>query len=524
LKHGKVIRSAGVVGSFTLLSRGLGMLRDVVIAYYFGTSLMASAFFVAFTIPNLFRRLFGEGALSAAFIPVLIETRKQEGEKAAWKMTARVVTMTVTLLGAIALVGVLLFSIGLRVPHLSGKWEATFVLGRIMFPYVMFICMAALAMAVLNSYKHFSTSAFAPCLLNLILIITMTALFPLVGNDPYFRARLLAGAVLLAGAAQVAIQMPALRRFGCPFRFSSHWNDPRVRQVLKLMGPAALGMAVTQFNVLIDRLLAMWIGAWAPAALFYSERMIYFPLGVIATAMATVLLPTFSSHAAEKNDTAMRETIHHSLRHISFIMLPAALGLLVLAPCILEAIFEWNGNYDAASTLLSSRALRFYAPGLVVFSAAKVFVPAFYAMQDTRTPVRIGIYTVVLNLVLNIVFILTLPTYWKHAGMAFSTVAAEAAGMTALGILLTRRVRQLEWKLILRSFLRCLLAAVLMALLCGAAATLLDGLLESLLPAKAAQLATVTASVAIGILSYIGITFMLRAPELREIASALRRR
>jgi putative peptidoglycan lipid II flippase len=524
LKDGKVIRSAGIVGSFTLLSRGLGMLRDVVIAYYFGTSLMASAFFVAFTIPNLFRRLFGEGALSAAFIPVLIETRTHEGDQAAWKMASRVLTLTAALLTAIALIGVLLFSAGLQLPHLSVKWAATFTLGRLMFPYVIFICMAALAMAVLNSYRHFSTSAFAPCLLNLILIVTMTGLFPLVGDDSYFRAQLLAGSVLLAGVAQVAIQLPALRRFGCPFQFSSHWNDPRVRQVLKLMGPAALGMAVTQFNVLIDRLLAMWIGAWAPAALFYSERMIYFPLGVIATAMATVLLPTFSSHAAEKDDTAMRDTIHHSLRHISYIMLPAALGLLVLAPDILEALFEWNGQYDAASTLLSARALQFYAPGLVVFSAAKVFVPAFYAMQDTRTPVRIGIYTVVLNLALNILFILVLPTYWKHAGMAFSTVAAEAVGMTALGILLTRRVHYLQWGLILKSVLRCLLAAVLMALLCGATVKALAGPLTDLLPVKPAQVVTVAAAVAIGMLSYIGMTFLLHAPELREILKALRRR
>ena len=524
MKDGKVIRSAGVVGSFTLLSRGLGMVRDIVIAYYFGTSLLASAFFVAFTIPNLFRRLFGEGALSAAFIPVLIETRTQEGDKAAWKMAARVVTMAAALLTAIAIVGVLLFSIGLRIPGLTEKWATTFFLARIMFPYVLFICLAAISMAVLNSYRHFSTSAFAPCLLNLILIVTMLALFPVIGNDPDSRAHLLAWAVLLAGIAQVAIQMPALKRFGCPFRFSSQWSDPRIKQMLWLMGPAALGMAITQFNVLIDRMLAMWIGGWAPAALFYSERMIYFPLGVIATAMATVLLPTFSTHAAEKNSAAMRETINHSLRYIFYIMIPASLGLLALAPLILETIFEWNGSFDARSTLLSARALRFYAPGLVVFSAAKVFVPAFYAMQDTRTPVRIGIYTVLLNLVLNIVFILTLPTYWKHAGMAFSTVIAEAVGMAALGIILTRRVKDLQWGRILQSFNRCLLAALVMAIAAWATAQLLSPMLGDLLPSKIAQLATVGLSISVGALVYFGLTFLLHSPELREIKSAIKGR
>ncbi|MCF7849368.1 MAG: murein biosynthesis integral membrane protein MurJ, partial [Kiritimatiellales bacterium] len=397
MKNRAVIRSAGVVGGFTLLSRGLGMLRDVVFAYFFGTSLFASAFLVAFKIPNLFRRLFGEGALSAAFVPVLIETRTKEGSKAAWEMVARVAAMSAAILSAIAIVGVLVFSIGLQVPGITEKWATNFELSRIMFPYVLFICMAALSMAVLNSYRHFATPAFAPCLLNLILIAAMLGIFPLIGTGESGRIHVLAWAVLLAGIAQVAIQLPALKRFGCPFHFSSHWKDPRIRQILLLMGPAALGAGITQINVLIDSYLAIWIGDWAPAALFYSERLIYFPLGIIATAMATVLLPTFSTHAAERDIDAMRETITHSLRHLAYIMLPAALGLLALATPIIQSIFEWGGSFDAQSTLLSARALRFYAPGLIVFSAAKVFIPAFYSMQDTKTPVRIGIYTVALN-------------------------------------------------------------------------------------------------------------------------------
>lgn len=519
-----MIRSAGVVGGFTALSRVLGMLRDVVIAYYFGTSLLASAFFVAFTIPNLFRRLFGEGALSAAFIPVFIETRTKEGDRAAWQMAEKVITLAAAVLSAIAIVGVVLFSIGMHLPHVSGKWATTFSLARIMFPYVLLICMAALSMAVLNSFKHFSTSAFAPCLLNLILILAMVLIFPLVGESEIDRVYVLSWAVLLAGVAQVAVQLPALKKFGCPFRFSSRWNDPKVKKMLLLMGPAALGMAVTQFNVLIDRLLAMWIGEWAPAALFYSERMIYFPLGIIATAMGTVLLPTFSSHAAEGDHAAMRRTITQSLRHLVFIMVPAALGMLVLAPDIMRAIFEWNGRFDAQSTLLSARALAFYAPGLLVFSAAKVFVPAFYAMQDTKTPVRVGLCTVLLNLILNIVFILTLPTYWKHAGMAFSTVLAEAVGMGILGSILARRIDGLQWPSILQTLLRSLAAGLLMAAVAWLCARHAPSLLESLLPGKTAQLAVLALAIAGGALAYLVCMLALRAPELREIKTALRRK
>ncbi|MEN8254808.1 MAG: murein biosynthesis integral membrane protein MurJ [Verrucomicrobiota bacterium] len=523
MKNSKVIRSAGVVGSFTLLSRGLGMVRDIVIAYHFGTSLLASAFFVAFTIPNLFRRLFGEGALSAAFIPVLIETRTQEGDKAAWAMASKVVTLAAAVLAAIAIVGVLLFSVGLHIPGVSEKWLATFALARVMFPYVLFICLAALSMAVLNSYKHFATSAFAPCLLNLILIVAMLVVFPIIGNGPGERAHVLAWAVVLAGIAQVAIQLPALKRLGCPFQFSSNWGDPRVKQVLLLMGPAALGMAVTQFNVLIDRLLALWIGDWAPAALTFSERMVYFPLGIIATAMGTVLLPTFSSHAAMDDHESFSETITHSLRHLVFIMMPAALGLLALSTPIIQTVFEWGGSFNAESTLLSARALRFYAPGLVVFSLSKVFVPAFYAMQDTKTPVRIGLYAVLLNLAMNILFILTLPTYWKHAGMALSTVIAGTVNVAILGSILTRRVKNIQWMDIFRSFNRCLLAALVMAVAVGAAAQTLSPMLGNLLPAKIAQLATVGLAVSTGALLYFVLTFLLRSPELRDIKSALRR-
>lgn len=220
----------------------------------------------------------------------------------------------------------------------------------------------------------------------------------------------------------------------------------------------------------------------------------------------------------------MSSTITSSLRQLIFIMTPAALGLLVLAPNILSAIFEWNGKFDAQSTLLSSRALMCYAPGLIVFSAAKVFVPAFYSMQDTKTPVRIGIYIVLLNLIMNIIFIFTLPEYWKHAGMAFSTVVAEALGMIALGILLTRRVKNIQWKKISHSLFRSLACALIMAAVAWLVAHYSLPKFELYFAAKPAQVASVLLAVTTGAITYFILCMSLKVPELGEIKSALRRK
>ncbi len=515
MQKDRIIRSAGTVGGFTMLSRGLGLLRDIVIAYNFGTSLFASAFFVAFTLPNLFRRLFGEGALSAAFVPVFIETYEREGASSAWKLAQRVSTLATLVLVAISVLGIMLLSLGLQIDALSVKWQATFALARIMFPYLLFICLAALAMGMLHACSHFAISAFMPSLFNLILIGAMLLAFPQISGQPG-QANALAWAVLIAGIAQLAVQWPVLHKCGASFGFSNPGRDPQVRKILRLMGPSALGMAFTQFNVVIDRLLAMWIGPWAPAALFYSERLVYFPLGVIAGALGTVLLPTFSKQAAMEDDTAIAYTLERSLCHTLFIMIPAAVGLLLLAGPILAVLFDWHGAFDATSTRLGARALMFYAPGLLVFSVAKLMVPAFYALQDARTPAHIGFGVVGINLVLNLLFIFTLPEFWKHAGMAAATVLAEAGGVVFLVRALFRRLPALNGRLLFRTAVQSLWRALLM----GAAAvyTLRLALRYLPLPDKGAQVAGLALSILLGMVLYFVLA--RRMPEMREIRTA----
>ncbi len=519
----RVIRSAGVVGSFTLLSRGLGLLRDIVMAAAFGTSVHMSAFVVAFTIPNLFRRLFGEGALSSAFVPVFVESMHRDGETSAWALARRVVSLTALTLVAITALGLAGISAALAGP-LAGDPMVRSILEllRIMLPYMVFICLAALSMAILNARGHFALPAATPCLLNIVWIIAAAGVSPLLAESPAGRIRVVAWAVLLAGALQLGVQIPALRRRGFRIRWDARWSDPRVRRVLLLMGPAALGMAVTQLNVLVDRLLAVWVGAWAPAALFFSERLIYFPLGIFATAMSTVLLPTLSGQVARGADEDMRKTVEVSLRNLLFIMAPAAVGLLVLAEPIIRLLLGW-GVFDAGSVRATAVALQFYAPGLLAFSLAKIFVPAFYARQDTKTPVRIGLLTVGVNLVLNIAFVLTWPASLKHAGLAFATVLAEMISGLLLAVMLQRKIGMLDWGPFAVAALRILLLAGVMG---GGAVALHAGLVRLLapLPEKAGQLGAVLGAVALSAALYAGLSTVFRIPEWKGIREGWRRR
>jgi len=505
------------------MSRVLGMIRDLLTAGMFGTSLAMSAFVVAFRIPNLFRRLFGEGALSSALIPVFMEVRKEEGDVSAHRFASRVLSLAAVGLLVLTAAGILVAGILMQGAAEGTQRAMILPLTQIMLPYMVLICLVALCAAVLNSYHHFTTPALSPSLMNLTWIFSVLVICPLSGSTIEERIYGLAWGVLLSGVIQFSVQIPALKRQGFHFRFSLSWADPRITQVFLLMGPATLGLAVTQINTMINSLMAVWIGPWAPAALFYSERLLYLPQGILATAMSTVLLPVFASHAAEKRNEDILSTIHHSLRILMFVMTPAAIGLLVLSRPIVQMLFEW-GAFDASSTDLTTIALQCYAPGLLFFSFSKVFVPAFYAHKDTRAPVRIGIISVFLNLALNILFLVVLPVQIKHAGLAASTVIAEFFNGAALAWLVHHRLGSPGWRTMLRSGVRSLLAALVMGAVIYLVLPVLAGMAIELLPAKLAQVASVLVTIAAGMIAYIMVARMLGSSEWSEVMQAIRRR
>ena len=423
---GRVAKATGIVGSMTLLSRFTGLARDVVIGYLLGARSAADAFFVAFRIPNLLRRLTAEGALSAGFVPVLSQVLATRGRREAIEASRVIMTFAVLFLLVVTAAGVLfpapltwLFAPGFSAA--PEKFSLTVRLVRIMFPSIFFMSLVALCMGYLNTFRHFMAPSLAPVLQNLSIIAAAFLLIPLL-SQPVMS---LAYGVLLGGAAQLALQLPFLRRHGFSWLPSPNFRSPALYRFLRLMGPAVIGAAVYQLNVLVSTILASLLEPGSVSYLYYADRLLQFPLGVFAVALGTAALPSFSSLAARQDVDGLRTTLGYSLRMVNFISLPSALGLMVVAVPAFSLLFQ-RGAFDAADVAACAHALVFLALGLWGVSAARVLVPMFHAMQDTRTPMRVAFLTFVLNFLLSLA--LMGPVGTAGAGNAFVTVVAALGG------------------------------------------------------------------------------------------------
>ena len=547
VEKSRVIRSAFKVGSFTLLSRFLGLIRETLTAFAFGTSPAMSDFVVAFRIPNMFRALFGEGALSSAFIPVFMETRKKEGEAAAWIVARKVITLLGTVLLGLVLIGIAGCTLFLKYPGLVEHAPMVLPLARIMLPYMLFICLAALSQGILNSFHRFSLPAFTPALLNVTWICFVLFVCPRLGTDLNHQIFGVAWGIFFAGIVQLGAQIPTMIKIGWRPGFSWDTKDERVTRFLKLMGPTAVGQSVSQINMLINGIIARWATPWAPAALYFAERLLYFPQGILATAMSTVLLPVFSGHAADGNHGRINDTLNHALKTLLFIMTPASVGLFVLAEPITRLLLH-GGHFGAESVAYTSLVVRCYAPGLLVFGLAKVFVPAFYAMQNTRTPYRIGLVSVGLNFGLNVLFTLVLPRDIKAASLAVAAVISEAFNGITLGYGIHKIIGSPGWRDVFRSAARSFVCAVLIGIVVwlahrGIVASLakinfhdaIQNVIAATSPnfiqhhaigisAKIAELITVIGAMAVGATAYFGAALAFRSPEMESVKDALRRR
>jgi len=378
-------------------------------------------------------------------------------------------------------------------------------------------------MGALNTLKAFWVPALASALLNVIWILALVGVCPFVADDLGVRIRVIAWAVLIAGVAQALFQMLALRRLGVRLRPDLQWwGDAAVARVLRRALPLALASGVVQVNVCIDGLLAMWAGSWAPAALEYADRLVYLPLGLVGTAFATVLLPTFATQAAEADAAAIPRTLERALRNILVLMTPAAAGLLVLALPVVQLVYRHpGGRFTDASAVQCARALAAYAPGLLVFCFHKAVTPAFYALGDTVTPVRVSLLAVALNFALNLCFVLTWPEGWKHVGIAAATVLSSALSVALLVWLLRRKGCGIRPAAVLRPAAGALVAAALMA----ATAWLLQRHLTAAWSGwgKAGEIAAMAATLAAAAALYAGLARVLCGGALRELARGFRR-
>jgi len=457
-----MLKSSGGIGAATLSSRVLGLVRDQSFAAFMGTHGVAAAFSYAFMVPNLFRRLLGEGALTAAFIPIFKAKEKNEGEASMWQAASAVISGLLVAAPAIVALAMVIISLLLW----GGGWDEDtrlmFKLMRLMFPYMMLACLGAIFMGILNARGHFFIPALSPAILNIVLIASVWLVAPHFGATSRTRVFALAYGVLAAGLAQAFFQMPALRGEGFRYRWISPWRDPTTREVVVKMIPSAVGVAAFQLNVMLTQTLAFGENKDIVAEFFYAVRLMELPQGVFGLSLATFLLPTLSALAVEKNFGHFRVTLRQAVGHLLFVNLLASVLLFTLAEPIIRLLFE-RGKFDAQSTQHVSFALACLVPGLVSFSLVNIFVRAFYAMSDITTPMRISIFCLSMNIIFTVVFLFGL-----HLGAGALGTANSLSSLCNLGLLvfaLRKKLGTLEMAETTRQLPRLAVAMLIAGLL-----------------------------------------------------------
>jgi putative peptidoglycan lipid II flippase len=445
----KLLKNTAIVGSMTLVSRVLGLVRDIVLARWFGADASMDAFFVAFKIPNFLRRLFAEGAFSQAFVPIISEYREQQPHAAVQLLVNRVAGTLIGVLTPLAVIGVLASPLLTAVfaPGFLYRDPAQFDLAaqllRITFPYILFVSLVAFAAGILNTYGRFAAASFAPVWLNVALIGSAIMISPHLARPEFA----LAGGVFAAGLIQVLFLLPSLKRIGLFPVPCWGASDSGVRRIMKLMLPGIVGSSVAQINLLFDTLIASFLVAGSVSWLYYSDRLVEFPLGIFAIALSTVILPSLSRSHANDSVEEFSRTLDWALRLVLLIGVPSAIGLFMLARPMLATLFNY-GDFNAADVDMAGLSLMAYAIGLPAFMLIKVLAPAFFSRKDTRTPVRIAIIALVTNMVLNLVFVVPLVMLGiqgPHAGLALATSAAAWVNAGLLfGVLKNKQIYRPE--------------------------------------------------------------------------------
>jgi len=518
----RLARSAGVFGLATLASRILGLIRDQVLAYYFGAGDAMDAFRVAFRVPNLLRDLFAEGAMSAAFVPTFTAYLTREGRDRAWRLGNSVLNSLVLVTALFVVLGFVLAPPLVRLfaedfANVPGKLDLTILLARIVLPFLTLVAVAAALMGMLNALGHFFIPALSPATFNLASIVLVVALVPISERLGVRPIVIVAIATVVGGVTQVAIQWPPLIGEGFRYRPQLDARDEGLRRVLLLMGPGTVGLAATQMNVFVNTVLATGQGTGAVSWLDYAFRLMYLPIGLFGVSVATASTPAIARLVATQAFGQVRATLAHAISLMMLLNVPATVGLIVLADPIVRVIFE-HGSFTAADTAATASALRFYAFGLLGYSVVRIVSPVFYALGRSRTPVMISAGSVVANVALN----LALVRVMGYRGLALGTSLTALLNAAAQILLIRREIGGIDGRTIAGSFGRVALASALMGVATAAANWLLPAWLPGeALPLQALRLAW---SIGLGLLVLFATAWALRIPELAEVRALVMRR
>jgi putative peptidoglycan lipid II flippase len=511
----QILKSASIISIITVASRILGYVRDQRLTLLLGTTGLADSFVLAYRIPNVLRRLVGEGSMTAAFIPVFTDHMRNRSREETWEFANRLFWTFCVILSGLTVLGVIFSPLFVRFFSMFGKNQVQFeaiYLNRLMFPYILFIGMAAMAMAILNCFHIFGPPAATPILLNISFIVFSVAAVWKHFSSP---AAALAVGVLVGGIFQFFWQVPQLVKRGMNFKFVVSFTDPGVRRVARLMIPGFLGMGIAQINLLVDTIFAnaKIMPEGSLVSLYVADRVTELVLGGYAIAVATAILPMMSHQAAAGDHEGMKKTFLFALRIVSFITIPAAVGLVILREPIVQVLFQ-HGRFVAESTRLTARALLYYSLGLPAFAAVKLIVPAFYSTQDTRTPVRVAVLAMLANVLLNIIFLFYFFAKLKNGGPALASALAGYFNVFALFIVFRLRFGRLGTRDVAASLGKIVASASVMGVVCWSALkySRFDSI-EHFVP----RLLVFIALIGSATLTYLGLAWAFRCDEISEV-------
>lgn len=511
---GKIAKAAGLISIATFISRILGYIKDMILAVYFGATGLSDTFFAAFRIPNLLRELFAEGSMSSAFIPVLTEYRNKEGDEEARRLVKITFSFIIIVVGLVCIIGIffapaIVAAIAPGFLQFPDKFSLTVLLTRVMFPFLLFISLAAVVMGALNTKKVFFVPALAPAMLNVTIILVIVG-FASVISQPIIAV---AVGVAVGGFVQFAFQLPSFLKKGYRLGFDPAFRHPGLKRMAVLLVPATLALAVNQINIIVSNILASFLPEGSITYLYYSMRLIQFPVGIFGVAMGMAVLPALSEHAVKGNFDGLREDFSFALRLLFFITVPAMAGLIALREPIVNLLFQ-RGEFDYLATRKTAEALMFYSIGIWSIVGVRVVTATFYSMQDTRTPVKVAAVGVTTNVILS----LLLMGPMMHSGLALANALASGLNFSLLFYFLRRKLDRVDTKQIAISFMKTGTASVIMGVIGWA---VLHGDLWEKTGDSMQKLLYLVVTIMLCIAAYVIISRLLRNEELEYIYKSL---